>query len=123
MGDGVGIIPTSETIVAPAPATVTSLIEDSKHAIGLTLKNGIEVLIHVGIDTVEMKGQGFAYKVKEGQTVEAGQPLLTFSRKDIKAAGHPDTVLMIVTEDNGVSGITMQPGQDLKAGEGDVTTW
>jgi len=123
MGDGVGIIPTSETIVAPAPATVTSLIEDSKHAIGLTLKNGIEVLIHVGIDTVEMKGQGFAYKVKEGQTVEAGQPLLTFSRKDIRAAGHPDTVLMIVTEDNGVSGITMQPGQDLKAGEGDVTTW
>lgn len=70
-----------------------------------------------------MKGQGFEYTVKEGQTVEAGQPLLTFSRKDIKAAGHPDTVLMIVTEDNGVSGITMHPGQDLKAGEGDVTTW
>ncbi len=123
MGDGVGILPSGETVVSPASATVTSLIEDSKHAIGLTLKNGIEVLIHVGIDTVDMKGKGFAYKVKEGQTVRAGDPLLTFSKADIKAAGHPDTVLMIVTEDNGISDIVMHPGQDVEAGEGEVATW
>ena len=61
--------------------------------------------------------------MKEGQTVRAGDPLLTFSKADIKAAGHPDTVLMIVTEDNGISDIVMHPGQDVEAGEGEVATW
>lgn len=123
MGDGVGIIPEGETVYAPCAAKVTGLIEESKHAVGLTLANGMEVLIHVGIDTVDMKGKGFAYQVKDGDIVEQGTPLLTFSRKDIQAAGHPDTVIMIVTETNDVPGMQMHSGSSGKAGTVDVITW
>ncbi len=123
MGDGVGIIPSDETIYAPADALVSSLIPDSRHAIGLTLSNGIEVLIHVGVDTVDMKGNGFDYFVKEGQAVKAGTPLLKFSKTKINAAGHLDTVIMILTETNDVSGITMHSGMEVKQGADSVVTW
>lgn len=123
MGDGVGIIPEGKTVYAPCAAKVTGLIEESKHAVVLTLANGMEVLIHVGIDTVDMKGKGFAYQVKDGDIVGQGTPLLTFSRKDIQAAGHPDTVIMIVTETNDVPGMQMHSGSSGKAGTVDVITW
>ena len=123
MGDGIGIVPTGETVYAPAPAKVTALIEDSKHALGLTLANGIEVLIHVGIDTVAMQGQGFKYLVKDGDVVAAGAPLMTFSKEAIKKAGHPDTVVMLVTEPNGIDSIKMHSGFAAKAGQTVVTDW
>lgn len=73
-------------------------MQDSKHACGLTLSNGMEVLLHVGIDTVDMQGDGFQYLVSEGQKVSAGTPLIQFDRNKIKAAGHPDTTVCIITE-------------------------
>ncbi len=123
MGDGVGIIPSGETIVAPADAIVSAVIEGSNHAAGLTLANGMELLIHVGVDTVDMQGDGFDCLVKEGDRVKAGQELIRFSRKKIKAAGHPDTVMLLVTEDNGIENITMHSGMEVKANSGQVITW
>ena len=99
LGDGVGIIPEDGVVVAPCTAKVTTLIEDSKHAIGLALGNGMELLIHVGLDTVNMKGVGFEYKVGMDDVVKAGDPLILFDRGEIKKAGHPDTVVFVVTED------------------------
>ncbi len=116
MGDGVGIIPDEDVILAPCDAKVSTLIEDSKHAVGLQLGNGVELLIHVGLDTVSMKGDGFRYFVKEGDIVKAGDKLIQFDREKIKAAGHPDTVVFLVTENAGKE-IKMHSGMNVVAGE------
>ena len=88
MGDGIAIRPENDTLCAPAKGTVT-MLTDTRHAIGLTLENGMEILLHVGLDTVEMNGDGFTYLADENQKVEAGTPLIRFNREKIKAAGYP----------------------------------
>ena len=98
MGEGMAIIPDNDVLYSPVDATVSVLMEDSRHACGLTMDNGVEILLHVGIDTVEMKGDGFEYLVSQGEKVTAGTPLMRFDREKIKAAGHPDTTVCIVTE-------------------------
>ena len=96
MGDGMAIIPENETLYAPADAEITMLMPESRHACGLKLRNDMEVLLHIGVDTVDMKGDGFTYLVQEGQKVHAGTPLITFDRAKIKAAGHPDITVCII---------------------------
>ncbi|AZG43790.1 glucose PTS transporter subunit IIA [Gordonia insulae] len=88
MGGGVAILPSGDTVYAPAAATVVAA-QPTGHAFGLVLDGGIELLIHVGIDTVQLKGEGFDVKVKAGQKVDVGTPLVTFDRKVIEAAGYP----------------------------------
>ena len=103
LGDGVGIEPEEGIVVAPFDGEITSVAE-SKHAIGLE-SGGMEVLIHVGVDTVSMNGDGFVPAVKEGDTVKAGQKILTFDRAKIKAAGHPDTVVVLLTNSDDLEGV------------------
>ncbi len=123
MGDGVGIIPSDEVIYAPADAIVTSLIPQSKHAIGLATAGDMEILIHVGVDTVDMNGDGFRYLVEEGAHVKKGTPLLRFSKQKIAAAGHPDTVLVIVTENGTQENVIMKSGMKAGAGVDPITSW
>ncbi len=96
LGDGVGIKPAAGYIVAPFDGEITS-VADSKHAIGLSTPSGMELLIHVGVDTVAMNGDGFDPQVAEGDQVKAGQLLLNFDIDKIKAANHPDTVVVLLT--------------------------
>lgn len=98
MGEGIAIIPENDTLYAPVDATISVLMQDSRHACGLTMDNGMEILLHIGIGTVDMKGDGFRYLVSEGQKVSAGTPLVQFDRAKIQAAGHPDTTVCIITE-------------------------
>lgn len=100
MGDGIGIKPAEETIYAPADGTVMVTMDDSKHAIGIRLDSGADLLIHVGIDTVEMKGKGFEYLVEKNQHVKAGDALLTFNKEEIAAANKSDTVVCVVSGGN-----------------------
>lgn len=83
LGDGFAIVPDGGIVVSPFDATVESLI-GSHHAIGLLSTEGVEVLIHVGIDTVKMKGQGFKALVSEGQKVKQGEPIIEFNLELIK---------------------------------------
>ena len=96
LGDGVGIEPEAETVYAPFDGTVSTVAE-SKHAVGLSGAGDMELLIHVGVDTVAMNGDGFQTFVSEGDEVKAGQKLLTFDRKKIAAANHPDVVVVLLT--------------------------
>lgn len=116
VGDGLAIKPANETVCAPVSGKVTVLMEDSKHAVGMTLSNGVEILIHVGIDTVAMKGEGFEYLVKVGDVVKAGTPLLKFSKAKIAAAGHPDTAVFVITNPNGET-FKFNSGMKSKTGE------
>ena len=93
LGKGMAIKPTEGKFYAPADGTISTLFPTG-HAIGLTTSEGVELLIHVGIDTVEMKGDGFRSHVKEGQTVRKGDLLLTMDLEKIKAAGHPSIIMV-----------------------------
>ena len=117
MGEGMAFEPTGDTIYAPADAKVTVVMEDSRHACGLQLADGTELLIHIGVDTVDMKGDGFTLFVHEGDTVKAGDKLITFSPDKIAAAGHPKTTVFIVTEPAGHNSMTFHTGIDVQHGE------
>ena len=117
MGEGMAFEPTGDTIYAPADAKVTVVMEDSRHACGLQLADGTELLIHIGVDTVDMKGDGFTLFVHEGDTVKAGDKLITFSPDKIAAAGHPKTTVFIVTEPAGHNRMTFHTGIDVQHGE------
>lgn len=97
MGDGMAIRSLSETVVAPCDGEIT-VIAETKHAIGLQVNNGLQILIHIGLDTVSMNGKGFQVFVKTGQKVSAGQKLVSFSKADIEAAGYSDTVILVFVE-------------------------
>ena len=96
LGEGIGVEPEEGVVYAPMDGEISS-VADSKHAIGISGANDQELLIHVGIDTVEMKGDGFKPIVKEGDKVKKGQKILEFDIDKIKAAGHPDTVVVLLT--------------------------
>ncbi|WP_270781665.1 beta-glucoside-specific PTS transporter subunit IIABC [Enterococcus faecalis] len=96
MGKTLAIYPTEEQIVSPGNGQVTALYP-THHAIGLMLDNGAEILLHIGINTVELKGRGFETFVKAGERVRLGQKLLSFDKQIIQAAGYDPTVLVIVT--------------------------
>ena len=102
LGEGVGIEPTEEYVYAPFDGTISTVAE-SKHAIGISGAGDMELLIHVGVDTVAMNGDGFTPYVKEGDEVKAGQKLLHFDRKKIAAAGHPDIVVTLLTNSEDMS--------------------
>lgn len=117
LGEGLAIQPSSDILCAPADAKVSVLMEDSKHAIGLTLANGMEVLLHIGIDTVGMQGKGFEYLVQMDEQVKAGTPLIRFDREEIKKAGHPDVTVCIITEMGQAQKVDFHTGTMAKTGE------
>ncbi len=115
MGEGLAIIPENNILYAPADAQVSVLMQESRHACGLTLDDGVEILLHVGIDTVAMNGDGFEYLIEEGQKVAAGTPLIRFDREKIRAAGHPDTTVCIITEPADAKNIRFLTGRKAEA--------
>ena len=123
MGDGLAIEPSNNVVTAPADCDVSVVMADTGHACGLSLPNVVELLIHVGVDTVDMGGDGFKLLVKEGDHVKAGQPLIEFDPAKIKAAGHPCTTMLIVTSEGNAANIKMHSGIDAKAGETTVISW
>lgn len=110
MGPGVGIIPEADTVCAPIDGTV-AVVFDTKHVVGLVTEDGKEILIHIGVDTVELGGEGFNCHVKQGDSVKAGTPLITFDRKNIGAKGYDTTVAVIITNGAEESSVLAIPGK------------
>ena len=116
LGKCVGIEPTEGKVYAPCSGTI-SYMADSLHAIGITATDGTEILIHVGIDTVKMNGDGFVSKVKVGQTVRRSEALLKMNLDKIHQAGYHSTVITIIADNAANVEVVGQgkihPGQDL----------
>ena len=115
LGPGCGIEPTGKTVYAPFDGTVEQ-VASTLHAVGLTSEDGIEILIHVGMDTVEMQGKGFKALVKVGDKVKAGTPLLKVDLEAIRAAGHPTATALIVTNSDDLPEISVVANGDAAAG-------
>lgn len=118
LGKGIAIEPVKGQVLAPFDGTVTNVAE-TLHAIGLLSQDGVELLIHVGMDTVSLEGKGYTAHVKEGDSVKKGQLLLTFDMDVIKAAGYPLTTPMVVTNSDDYTLIeqiaygTVKPGESV----------
>jgi len=117
MGEGFAMIPENDTVYAPAAGTITVLMQESRHACGIRLANGTELLLHVGLDTVAMNGDGFEYLVKEGEKVSEGTPLIKFDSAKIKTAGYTDTTVCVVTENGPWENVEFMTGVHATAKE------
>lgn len=100
LGDGIAIEPASNTVVSPCDGEVT-LISETKHAVGLKNKDGIEVLIHIGLDTVKLDGVGFEILCQAGDKISVGQPLVNVDRSLLKEKNISDSTMMVLVETNG----------------------
>lgn len=107
LGPGCGILPAGKLVCAPFNGTIIQAA-DTLHAVGIASDDGLELLIHVGVDTVDMAGEGFQYHVKNGQKVHMGDPLIGFDRKVIREAGHSDAIAVILTNSDEFSGFELQ---------------
>ncbi|WP_195451524.1 glucose PTS transporter subunit IIA [Bifidobacterium dentium] len=116
LGEGVGIEPTASTVVAPVSGVLQTVAETG-HAFGIKTDDGIEVLVHVGIDTVKMNGEGFAVSVKANQHVHAGDLLVTVDFDKVKEAGYSTTTLMTVLNTVAFASVTPKTGIDVEAGD------
>jgi len=103
MGDGVAIEPDGNSIVSPCDGKVL-LVPKTLHAVAIEASNGAEVLVHIGIDTVELKGQGFTSYVSQGDVVKRGDKLISFDREYIEKEGKPLTTPVVITnaEEKGI---------------------
>ncbi|MDD4370805.1 MAG: glucose PTS transporter subunit IIA [Anaerostipes sp.] len=116
MGDGYIVKPTKGVVVAPADGKITALIEPSLHAVGIETKEGLNLLIHIGIDTVKLEGKGFKAFVENGQEVKAGDKLVEFDINIVKEAGYAPDILVIVLEDENLQKVDYKVGQNADAG-------
>lgn len=94
MGDGFAIIPSENTVISPLSGTV-DVVFPTKHAIGIKSNTGIEFIIHIGIDTVKLNGEGFTSYVEQGQKISQGVKLVTFDLDLIKSKGYDTSVIVI----------------------------
>lgn len=122
LGDGLAIEPTDSTLVAPADGEISVVMDGSNHACGMKLANGMEILMHIGLDTVDMNGDGFTAHIKEGDKVKAGDRLISFEPAKIKAAGHPATTMLVITEEVKGCKPVFHTGKTVTAGRDTIMT-
>ncbi|WP_288272674.1 glucose PTS transporter subunit IIA [uncultured Bifidobacterium sp.] len=116
LGEGVGIQPAASDVFAPVSG-VLSTVAETGHAFGIKTDDGVEILVHVGIDTVKMNGDGFTVAVRKDQRVQAGDKLVTVDFDKVKAAGYSTTTLMTVLNTSALKKVTVHTGIDVKPGD------
>ena len=120
VGDGIAIIPTEDIVVAPCDGKVVQIFP-TNHAIGIETTTGLDLLIHIGIDTVDLKGDGFERLIEEGATVKKGQPILKVDIKRVKELGKPLTSPFVITNVDAVEFKKRATGK-VEAGQSVVLT-
>ena len=116
MGKGIAIDPEKGELVAPADGEITTIFPTG-HAVGLTTTDGVEILMHIGMDTVELNGEGFATFVKQGDKVKAGDLLVRFDVEKIKAAGYSVITPVVVTNTDHFADVLELDQQEIIANE------
>lgn len=115
-GDGVAIDPSDDIVVAPADGEL-SLVFNTKHAFAMTLENGVELLVHIGIETVTLNGEGFEQLAEAGTKVKAGDPIIKIDREFIKSKGLPLTTPVLITNPDILKSISPVENVDTTAGK------
>lgn len=116
MGDGIAIVPRNGSLYSPVSGEIT-MVFPTNHAIGIKSKEGAEVLIHIGIDTVELNGKGFTSLVKQGDIVNGGDKLIEFDVDFVKRSGYESDVMVIITNTPDFNSINYIESDDVKHGD------
>lgn len=116
MGKGYAVVPTGDTIYAPCDGTLSMLFA-TKHALGITTPEGLEVLIHIGMDTVKLNGEGFTALVKRGDQVRAGQPLMKLDRKFLDEKGVDLDTPVVITNSDSVQSVRLEGAGKVSHGD------
>lgn len=116
LGKGVAVIPDKGEISAPVDGTVT-MVFDTKHAVSMQGDCGVELIIHIGLDTVELKGEHFTALVQAGQKVTKGTPLVRFDMEKVKAAGYDVITPVIVCNTPQYPHMVLKSGMEVKTGD------
>ena len=116
MGDGFAVNPSDNEIDAPIGGIIGTVFP-TKHALIITTKHGLEIMLHLGIDTVELNGKPFESFVNEGDTVKAGQKLATMDLEQVKAAGKDTSIMTIITNSDAVKEMGTFTDQNITAGD------
>ena len=116
MGVGLGIVPRSDVVYAPVSGTIVATTK-TNHAISLTSDGGVEVLVHVGVDTVMLRGAGFSRFVEKGDHVEAGTALITFDRSAVAEHGLDSTVIVTVLNSDAYPSVELLATGPVAAGD------
>jgi PTS system D-glucosamine-specific IIA component/PTS system glucose-specific IIA component len=121
-GDGIAIDPTGDVIVAPADGEL-SLVFKTMHAFAMTLSNGAEILVHIGIDTVSLNGEGFEQLAQAGTTVKAGTPIIKINKDFILSKGFSLITPVLVTNMDNVKELKANVGINATAGKDEIVTF
>ena len=123
MGDGIAIKPSSNEVYSPCDGQVTAVFESTEHAVGITLENGMEILIHCGLDTVNLTEKVFSCKVKKGDTVKQGQLLVTFDHDKLKEMNYEDVIMLVVLNPGNAKDVQFVNDQAVNAKESTILTF
>ncbi|MDV3427152.1 MAG: PTS glucose transporter subunit IIA [Bacillota bacterium] len=115
-GDGAAILSTGDTIVSPADGKLFFIFK-TNHAFGLKLDNGAEILVHIGVDTVELKGEGFTRIAEEGTYVKAGDPIIKLDREFIISKGYSLVTPVLITNADIIKKLEVKTGKEVKSGD------
>jgi sugar PTS system EIIA component len=121
MGDGIAVEPTEGKVVSPVNGEIIQVFP-TKHAVGIKAENGAELLIHIGLETVSMNGEGFEAHVSEGKKVKVGDPLVTFDINLVKEKAKSTITPVIITNGDDLGAIEKAETGDVTAGESQVLT-
>ncbi len=120
MGEGIAIKPSINKIFSPCDGTIVTIMKESKHAIGIRTEDGVEILIHVGLDTVNLKGEGFNLHCGEEKYVKKGELLLEFDKELLKEKGIEDITMLIIPNLNGHEILNFHIGEIMKVKESPI---
>ena len=123
MGDGIAIKPKGNEVYAPCDGKVTAIFDSTEHAVGLTLDNGMEILIHCGLDTVNLTEKVFSCTVTKEQKVKQGQVLLTFDHDKLKAMNYEDVIMLVLLNPGNAKNVKFVSDQEVKAKESVIATF
>lgn len=121
-GDGIAIESTGDTIVAPVDGKI-GMIFKTNHAFGIITGNGVEILVHIGLDTVALEGEGFERIAEEGQDVKAGDPIIKIERQKIVSKGYSLITPVLITNPDNVKELTANIGAEVRAGRDEILTY
>lgn len=117
LGSGMAIIPSGEVLFSPIDGTVAAVMARSGHSCCICGDKGLEILLHIGVNTVELEGKGFQLLIKNGEKVKAGDPLILFSKEIIEEADLPTVTSMIITEMGEYRRVVFKTEETVKKGD------
>ncbi len=123
LGKGIAIHPTDGVVVAPVDGEISVTMEGTNHAVGIRIAEGFDLLIHIGLDTVSLNGEGFTSHISMGQKVKAGDKLITFDKALVESKGLCADVILIALDNPALPALDFKTGMTASAGETVVATW